>query len=97
MSLQAELLRSLKAFKVMKAARKQRNISMAKMRRRLRLIEPFVPRPPAGTKTTIIDVAGIRAVETLVRQAHIDDTNESTDVDALLGGDLAKEVPELLL
>jgi epsilon-lactone hydrolase len=73
MSLQAELLRlSLKAFKVMKAARKQRNISMEKMRRRLSLIEPVVPRPPAGTKTTVIDVAGITAVETLVRQAHTD-------------------------
>jgi acetyl esterase/lipase len=45
---------------------------MARIRRRLQLIEPVVPRPPSGTKTTVIDIDGIKAVETLVRQARSD-------------------------
>jgi epsilon-lactone hydrolase len=73
MSLRAELLRlSLKTVKIVKAARKRRDIPIASMRRRLALIEPIVPRPPAGTKTTTIDIEGINAVETLVRQARTD-------------------------
>jgi epsilon-lactone hydrolase len=73
MSLRAELLRlSLKTVKRVKAARKPRDISMADVRRRLALIEPIVPRPPAGTKTTTFEVDGIHVVETLVRQARTD-------------------------
>src|SRR5437763_6422349 len=73
MSFRAELLRlSLKTVKIVKAARKPRDVSMANTRRRLAVIEPIVPGPPGGTKTTIIDVSGINAVETLVRQARTD-------------------------
>src|SRR5262249_28074698 len=73
MSLRAELLRlSLKAVKVVQGARKRRTRPGASHRRRLALIEPIVPRPPAGTKTTIIDVDGINAVETQVRGARTD-------------------------
>jgi len=73
MSLRAELLRlSLKTVKIVKAARNRRDVPIANMRRRLALIEPIVPRPPAGTKTTTIDIDGINAVETLVRQARTD-------------------------
>jgi epsilon-lactone hydrolase len=73
MSLRAELLRlSLKTLKVSKAARKRREMSMPGVRSRLRLIEFVVPRPPVGTKTTIIDVDGVNAVEILVRRARTD-------------------------
>lgn len=73
MSLRAELLRlSLKTVKRMKATRQPCDISLANIRRRLQLFESMVPRPPAGTKTTVIDVDGINAVETLVRQARTD-------------------------
>ncbi len=73
MSLRAELLRlSLKTIKTVKAARRPRDVPMAHIRRRLALIEPIVPRPPGGTKTTTIDAEGINAVETLVRQARTD-------------------------
>lgn len=73
MSLRAELLRlSLKTVKRMKATRQPGDISLANIRRRLQLFESMVPRPPAGTKTTVIDVDGINAVETLVRQARTD-------------------------
>jgi len=71
--LRAELLRlSLRTVKTVKAARKQRDVPVASIRRRLALIEPIVPRPPAGTKTTSFDVEGINAVETLVRGARTD-------------------------
>jgi hypothetical protein len=46
MSLRAELLRlSLKAVKMVKSGRKQRDVPMANVRRRLALLEPIVPRP----------------------------------------------------
>jgi epsilon-lactone hydrolase len=73
MSLRAELLRlSLKTIKIMKKVRQRREIPTADIRRRLALIEPIVPRPPAGTKRTAIDIGGINAVETLVHQAGTD-------------------------
>jgi epsilon-lactone hydrolase len=73
MSVRAELLRLLlKAVKNVKGARNRRDVSMADIRRRLSLIEPIVPRPPAGTKTTTMDIEGIYAVERLVRQARTD-------------------------
>src|SRR6478752_6943563 len=71
MSLRAELLRlSLKTLKAAKKVRKPRNIPPEKVRRRLKLLEPVVPRAPSGTKTTIIDIDGINAVETVVRLAR---------------------------
>ncbi len=73
MSLRAELLRlSLKAVKNVKAASKGREVSVADIRRKLAVIEPIVPRPPAGTKKTAFNVEGINAVDTLVRQARSD-------------------------
>src|SRR6202046_5286798 len=73
MSLRAELLRlSLKTLKAAKKVRKPRNIPPEKVRRRLKLLEPVVPRAPSGTKTTIIDIDGINAVETVVRHARTD-------------------------
>jgi epsilon-lactone hydrolase len=71
MSLRAELLRlSMKAWKLSRS--KRRDISMAKVRSRLRLIEPIVPRPPSGTKSTAVDVDGIKAIEILVPEARTD-------------------------
>jgi epsilon-lactone hydrolase len=73
MSVQLELLRlSLRAVKVVKGAVTGHATSMARIRRRLRLIEPIMPRPPSGTKTIAIDIDGINAVETLVRHARSD-------------------------
>src|SRR5262249_41263836 len=70
MSLPAELLRlSMKAWKLSKS---KRHISMAKARSRLRLIELIVPRPPSGTKSTAIDVDGIKAIEIVVPEARTD-------------------------
>jgi len=70
MSLRAELLRlSLKAMKP-RPGRRERPI--AAVRRRLRLLEPVVPRPPAGTRTTAITVDGIEAFEIEVPQARPD-------------------------
>src|SRR5262249_42952089 len=71
MSLRAELLRlSMKAWKLSKS--KRRHISMAKVRSRLRLIEPIVPQTPSGTKSSAIDVDGIKAIEILVPEARTD-------------------------
>ena len=71
MSLRAELLRlSMKAWKLSRS--KRRHTSMAKVRSRLRLIEPVVPRPPSGTRSTAIDVDGIKAIEILVPEARTD-------------------------
>jgi acetyl esterase/lipase len=73
MSVRAELLRlSLKAQKTMKTLPRRPVPSMAKVRRRLRLIEPVVPHPPSGTKTTRLDAGGITATETAVREARAD-------------------------
>ena len=70
MSLRAELLcLSMKAWKLSKS---KRHLSMAKARSRLRLIELIVPRPPSGTKSTAIDVDGIKAIEILVPEARTD-------------------------
>src|SRR2546423_588912 len=40
--------------------------------RRLKRIEPFVPRPPAGTRTTVIDGSGVNTVHVAVPQARSD-------------------------
>lgn len=70
MSLRAELLRlSLKAMKPRPGRREK---PIATVRRRLRLIEAAVPRPPAGTRTRAVSVDGIEAVEIEVHQARSD-------------------------
>src|SRR5262249_51290846 len=47
-------------------------LPIATVRRRLKRIERFVPRPPAGTRTTAIDGSGVNAVHVVVRQARSD-------------------------
>lgn len=70
MSWRAELLRlSLRATK---SRGDGRNRPIATVRRRLRLIEPIVPRPPAGTRTSVISADGVDAIEIEVRQARPD-------------------------
>ncbi len=44
----------------------------ATVRRRLKRIERFVPRPPAGTLTTVIDASGVNAVRIAVDAARRD-------------------------
>jgi len=71
MSLRAELLRlSMKAWKLSRLTR--RDISMANVRSRLRLIEPVVPQPPSGTKSSTINVDGIKAIEIQAPKARTD-------------------------
>src|SRR5579864_2716152 len=69
-SLRARLLRS--ALRFMKNRQTPRQVPTAAVRERLKLIERFVPGPPAGTKTTPIDVDGIKAVRVDVRGASPD-------------------------
>jgi acetyl esterase/lipase len=69
-SWRADLLRSALRFLKKRQARLQTPV--ATVRRRLRLIEPLVPGPPAGTQTTPVDAGGISAVRIAVRQARSD-------------------------
>jgi epsilon-lactone hydrolase len=68
MSWRAELLRVF--LKAGKALPGRRDKPIAHVRRRLRLTERMVPRPPAGTRTTPIDAGGVAAVEIEVPQAR---------------------------
>src|SRR6266566_4809191 len=70
MSRRADLLRL--ALGLLKRRQGRRETPIATVRRRLKRIEPFVPRPPAGTQTTAIDADGINAVRVAVRQARSD-------------------------
>ena len=69
-SLQAELLRL--ALRLLKRSQRRRSLPMATVRRRLKHIERFVPRPPAGTQSTVIDGSGVNAVRVVVREARGD-------------------------
>jgi monoterpene epsilon-lactone hydrolase len=69
-SLQAELLRL--ALRFIKNRRARRTVAIATVRRRLKRIERFVPRPPAGTLTTAIDGSGVNAVRIAVAAARSD-------------------------
>ena len=70
MSRQAELL--CLALRFLKNRQGGRQVQVAKARRRLKLIEPFVPRSPAGTQTAALDAGGVNAVRVAVRQARSD-------------------------
>src|SRR6516164_1075496 len=70
MSVRAELLRL--ALRLLKKWHSRRYVPIATVRRRLKRIEAFVPRPPAGTQTTAIDAGGVNAVRVAVRQARSD-------------------------
>jgi epsilon-lactone hydrolase len=70
MSVRAELLRL--ALRLLKKRHMREQVGVAAARRRLKRVEPFVPRPPAGTQTTAIDADGVNAVRVAVRQARSD-------------------------
>jgi epsilon-lactone hydrolase len=69
-SWQARLLRAALAFQ--KKRRRGPLLPAASVRRRLRLLERFVPGPPKGTVTTAVDAAGINVVRVKVRAARPD-------------------------
>ena len=69
-STQAELLRL--ALRFFKNTRARRTVPVATVRQRLKRIEHFVPRPPAGTLTTVIDGSGVDAVRIAVDEARSD-------------------------
>src|SRR6516165_1036208 len=70
MSVRAEILRL--GLRLAKNWHIRERVPLATARRRLKRIESFVPRPPAGTRTTAIDAGGVNAVRVAVRQARSD-------------------------
>jgi len=70
MSARAEALRL--ALRLLKDRPRRRQLPITTVRRRLRLLEPVVPRPPAGTLTEEIDADGVRAVRIATPQARDD-------------------------
>src|SRR5262249_14446010 len=70
MSVRAEILRL--GLRLAKNWHIRERVPLATARRRLKRIEAFVPRPPAGTQTTAIDAGGVNAVRVAVRQARSD-------------------------
>src|SRR6201987_4053084 len=70
MSVRAELLRL--ALRLLKKWHSREYVPIATAWRRLKRVEAFVPRPPAGTQTTAIDAGGVNAVRVAVRQARSD-------------------------
>jgi epsilon-lactone hydrolase len=70
MSVRAEALRL--ALRLLKERRKGRHLPIETVRRRLRLLEPVVPGPPAGTLTEAVDADGVSAVRIVTPQARSD-------------------------
>jgi epsilon-lactone hydrolase len=70
MSWQAELL--CLSLRTWKGRPGRRETSMAKVRRRLRLVETIVPRPPTGTETMTLRAAGVNAVQIKVPRVRTD-------------------------
>ena len=70
MSVRAELLRL--ALRLLKHRGKRRLLNLETARRRLRLLEPFVPGPARGTRTESVDADGVNAVRTTARGARDD-------------------------
>jgi acetyl esterase/lipase len=70
MSWQAAILRSL--LRVEKRLLSRRLTPIATSRKRLKLIEPFVPGPPRGTRTIAVDAGGVAAVQVAVHEARSD-------------------------
>jgi len=70
MSVRAEALRL--ALRLLKNRAKGRQVPIETIRRRLQLLEPVVPGPPAGTLTEEIDADGIRAVRITAPQCRED-------------------------
>jgi acetyl esterase/lipase len=70
MSARAEALRL--ALRLFKKLRRHRHLPIETARRRLRFLERFVPGPPAGTRTELIEADGISAVRIITPQARDD-------------------------
>src|SRR5207245_1232226 len=70
MSRRAELLRL--CLRYLKERRRPAPVPLAAVRRRLKRIERFVPRPPSGTQTVAVDAGGIEAVRIVARQSRDD-------------------------
>ena len=70
MSLRARLLRL--ALRLLKHRGKRRLLYLETARRRLRLLEPLVPGPPAGTRNEQLDAGGVSAVRIAVPSARDD-------------------------
>jgi acetyl esterase/lipase len=70
MSVRAELLRL--ALRLFKHRGKRRLPDPETARRRLRLLEPLVPGPPAGTRSEQLDAGGVNAVRIAVASARDD-------------------------
>jgi epsilon-lactone hydrolase len=70
MSRRAELL--ILSLRYLKKRQNRVAPPLATVRRRLKLIERIVPRPPAGTQTIAIDAGGVNAVCIAVPQSHND-------------------------
>ena len=68
MSWQAELLHWSLA--MLKPRQSKRPMPPAQVRRRLKLIERIVPRPPAGTQTAAFDAGGVPSVRIAVPEAR---------------------------
>ena len=69
-SLRAEVLRW--ALRFFKRRHGRRTLPPAAVRARLKRVERFVPRPPPGTRTTVIDGSGVNSVHVAVHQARCD-------------------------
>src|SRR6266516_7609198 len=70
MSVRAEILRL--GLRLAKKWHIRERVAVPTARRRLKRIEAFVPRPPAGTQTTAVDAGGVNAVRVIVREALSD-------------------------
>src|ERR1700757_4723492 len=71
MSVRAELLRL--TLRLLKKWHSREYVPIATARRRLKRVEAFVPRPPAGTQTTAIDAGGGNAGRAALRHARFFD------------------------
>ena len=69
-SLRAELLRL--ALRFFKTRHGRRTLPPPMVRARLKRVERFVPRPPRGTRTTVIDGSRVNSVHVAVHQARGD-------------------------
>ncbi len=69
-SLRAEALRL--ALRFFKTRHGRQRLPPPTVRARLKRVERFVPRPPPGTRTTVIDGSGVNSVHVAVQQARCD-------------------------
>jgi epsilon-lactone hydrolase len=60
------------SLRALKERRPRSEISITKVRRRLRLVERIVPRPPAGTETAVGTIEGVNTVQIKVARVRSD-------------------------